>query len=422
MAQMPEDRSRPTVRRAAIAFVLVTVLLDMLALGMIAPVLPKLVIHFQGGDTARAAKIYGLFNTVWALMQFVFAPLLGALSDRYGRRPVILLSNLGLGIDYIVMALSPNLAWLFVGRTLSGITTATVPAASAYIADVTPPEKRAGAFGMIGAAFGLGFILGPALGGLLGAINPRLPFWVAGGFSLANFAYGLFVLPESLPAERRAPFAWRRANPVGSLTLLRSHPELLGLAAATFLTSVAHDVLPSTFVLYSTYRYGWDERIVGLTLAGVGICYAIVQGGLVGRIVSGIGERSALLTGLFFGIAGFTIYGLAKTGLVFWIGIPLMSLWGISGPASQGLMTRRVSPSEQGQLQGAIGSLRGIAGLIGPGLFTFSFANSIDPRRGWDLPGAPFLLASLLLAGAMALAWRVTRVAKCESRKPKAEV
>jgi len=393
-----------------VVFIFVTVLLDMMALGMIAPVLPKLVITFQGGDTAGAAKIYGLFGTVWALMQFLFAPVLGALSDRYGRRRVILLSNFGLGLDYILMALSPTLSWLFVGRVISGITAACIPTAGAYIADVTPPEKRAAAFGLMGAAFGVGFILGPALGGLLGGINPRLPFWVAAGFSLVNAMYGLFILPESLPPERRAKFLWSRANPVGSLTLLRSHPELLGLAAANFLSYVAHEVLPSTFVLYSTYRYGWNERMVGLTLAGVGVCYGVVQGALVGPIVARIGERRALLIGLFFGVVGFALYGLATTGALFWIGIPLMSLWGLSGPAAQGLMTRCVNQSEQGQLQGANSSLRGISGLIGAGLFTLTFASFISEHRTWHLPGAPFLLASLLLGGALILAWRVTRI------------
>ena len=235
-AKLAEGNSAAAPRRAAVAFIFVTVVLDMLALGMIVPVLPKLVIQFLGGDTAHAARIYGLFGTVWALMQFVFAPLLGALSDRCGRRPIVLLSNFGMGLDYIVMALAPTLNWLFAGRVVSGITAASIPTAGAYIADVTPPEKRAAAFGLIGAAFGIGFVLGPALGGLLGAVNPRLPFWVAGGLSLANAMYGLFVLPESLPVERRAGFAWQRANPVGALNLLRSHPELFGLAAANLLS------------------------------------------------------------------------------------------------------------------------------------------------------------------------------------------
>jgi DHA1 family tetracycline resistance protein-like MFS transporter len=388
-------------RRAALVFIFITIVLDMLAVGMIVPVLPNLVASFLGGDTAKAARMYGLFGTVWALMQFVFAPVLGTMSDRFGRRPIVLLSNFGLGLDYILMALAPTLTWLFVGRVISGITAASVPAASAYIADVTPEEKRAKAFGMLGAAFGLGFIIGPAAGGLLGNISPRLPFWVAAALSLVNAMYGLFVLPESLGREKRASFSWKRANPVGSLKLLRSHRELFGLAGATFLSALAHESLPNTFVLYADHRYGWTTRTVGFALATVGICYGLVQGAFVGRIVGRLGERMALIVGLLFGAIGFAIYGFAAFGWIFWLGIPLMSIWGISGPAAQGMMCRRVSPSEQGQLQGAIGSLRGISGMLGPGLFTLTFAAFIGPWRNWNLPGSPFFLSSILLFGAM---------------------
>jgi len=238
---MPEPDHTATPRRAALVFIFITVVLDMLALGMIVPVLPKLVEDFVGGNTARAAEIYGLFGTVWALMQFVFSPVLGALSDRFGRRPVILLSNFGLGLDYIVMALAPDVSWLFVGRVISGITSASTSTAYAYIADVAPPEKRAAGFGMLSAAFGLGFVVGPAIGGVLGNIDPRLPFWVAAGFSFLNYMYGLLVLPESLSMERRERFSWRRANPMGSLKLLRSHRELFGLAIVNFIGSIAHE-------------------------------------------------------------------------------------------------------------------------------------------------------------------------------------
>src|ERR1043166_2737012 len=245
----------PKGRSAALAFIFVTVVLDVLAMGVIIPVLPKLVENFLKGDTARAAAIYGLFGTTWAAMQFVFAPVLGVLSDRYGRRRVILASNFGLGLDYIVMAIAPTLGWLFVGRIFSGITGASFTTAYAYIADVTPSEKRAASYGMLGAAFGLGFVLGPAFGGLLGGINPRLPFWVAAGLTLVNAMYGLFVLPESLPLDRRRPVNWKRANPIGSLKLLRSHHELFGLATVLFIFYLAHQVLPSVFVLYTSYRY-----------------------------------------------------------------------------------------------------------------------------------------------------------------------
>jgi DHA1 family tetracycline resistance protein-like MFS transporter len=409
-----EKQLPQTTRRAAVAFIFVTVALDMLALGMVIPVLPKLVESFVGGDTAHASEIFGLFATAWALMQFVFSPLLGAMSDRFGRRPIVLVSNFGLGADYILMALAPSLSWLFVGRVISGIAAASVSTSFAYIADVTPAEKRAASFGLVSAAFGLGFILGPALGGLLGAVDPRMPFWVAALLSLINAMYGLFVLPESLPQERRMSFAWRRANPVGSLVLLRSHRELIGLAAVNFLANLAHVVLPSVTVLYASYRYGWDNAVMGLTLAAVGVCAIIVQVSVIGPFVKRFGERGALLTGLISGAAGFAVYGLAPTGPLFWAGIPVMALWGLSGAAAQGLMTSRVDASQQGQLQGANGSITAIANLIGPSIFTLTFAYVIGPARDWHLPGAPFLLAMLLLIASALLAWRVTRTGLVE--------
>ena len=405
----PDAGAPAAPRRAAVAFIFVTVVLDVLALGVVIPVLPKLVEGFLGGNTARAAEIFGLFGTVWALMQFFMSPVLGALSDRFGRRPVILFSNFGLGLDYVVMALAPTLSWLFVGRVISGITGASFTTAGAYIADVTPPEKRSAGYGMLGAAFGLGFVLGPALGGLLGGINPRLPFWVAACLTLLNATYGLFVLPESLTKETRRPFSWRRANPVGSLTLLRSHHELFGLSAVYILFYLAHQSLPSVFVLYTGYRYHWGEETVGLTLAGVGICGIVVQGGLVRRIVAAIGERRTLLTGLACGVAGFVAFGSAPTAGLLWAGVPVFAFMGLFGPAAQGLMTRRVAPNEQGQLQGANSSLMGLAGLVGPFLFTLTFAHFIREGASVHLPGAPYLLAASLLVVAWMLAWKVTR-------------
>ena len=401
------DPTAPGPRRAAFAFVFVTVLLDMFAIGIIIPVLPKLVEDFMGGNTARAAIVYGVFGTAWALMQFLFSPMLGSLSDRFGRRPIILLSNFGLGLDYILMALAPSIRWLFVGRVISGITAASVSTAGAYIADVTPPAERAAKFGLLGAAFGAGFVIGPALGGVLGGISPRLPFWVAAGLSLANGMYGLFVLPESLKREQRMPFSWRKANPVGALKLLRSHHELWGLAGVTFLSNLAHVALPSVAVLYMSYRYNWDINQVGLLLAGVGVCSIIVQGFLVGRVVKAIGERQTILVGLVSGAIGFTIQAMAPNGAVYAVGVVVMSLWGLMGPALQGWMTRLVSPSEQGQLQGANSSLLGISALIGPMLFTYTFSTFIAAHRDWHLPGAPFLLSAILLVSSLAVALRV---------------
>jgi DHA1 family tetracycline resistance protein-like MFS transporter len=322
----------------------------------------------------------------------------------------VLISNFGLGLDYVLMALAPNLWWLFAGRVISGISAATIATSYAYVTDVTPAEQRAAKFGMLGAAFGLGFVLGPALGGMLGAIDPRLVFWVAAALSLLNGLYGLFVLPESLPREKRVAFEWRRANPVGSLQLLRSHPELSGLAVAEFLAAVAHVVLPSVWVLYAGYRYGWDERAVGLSLAVVGICAIVVQAGLVGPVVKALGERRALMFGLAGGIAGFMVMGLAETGLVFSLGIPLLALWGIANPAISSLMTRHVAATEQGQLQGANSSIQGIANLVGPFVFTLTFAWSIGGGRDAHMPGAVFILAAAMLVGAGAIAWHATRL------------
>ena len=341
-------------------------------------------------------------------MQFVFSPVQGMLADRFGRKPIILLSNFGLGLDYVLMALAPTLWWLFAGRIISGICSASISTAYAYVADVTPADERAARFGLIGVAFGAGFVLGPALGGLAGKVDPRLPFWIAAALSLGNGLYGLLILPESLPLDRRTPFAWQRANPVGSLVLLRSHPGLTTLAMVNFLSSLAHASLPTISVLYMMYRYQWDERIVGLTMTGVGLCAMIVQGTLIRPAISRFGERMALIIGLTFGIGGFSLFGLASNGVIFWLGIPVLSLWGLASAASLGLMSGRVGPTEQGQLQGANASLMGVANLVGPSLFTQVFAISIG-AGAWHLPGAPYLLAALLLAMALAVAVHATQ-------------
>ncbi len=384
-------------QKASVIFIFITILLDMLALGVIVPVLPKLIEEFVGGDASKAAQMIGIFGTVWALMQFVFSPILGVLSDRVGRRPVVLISNFGLGLDYLLMALAPTLSWLFVGRVISGITSASIAAASGYIADVTPAEKRSGAFGMIGMAFGVGFILGPAIGGFFGEINPRLPFAVAGALSLINALYGFFVLPESLAPENRRPFSWRRANPVGSINLLASNARLYALSEINFLISITHVIFPSVMVLYMSYRYGWTTRTVGFMLAAVGLSNGIVQGALVAPVVKRWGERRILLVGLLFGVIGFLISGLASVDTWFWLGVPFLALWGLGNAVIQGMMSQEVGADQQGHLQGAIGSLRGIAELIGPAVFSFTFAYFIKPERAFAVPGAPFFLAGFLM-------------------------
>ncbi len=397
------------VRRAALAFVFITVLLDILAFGMIIPVLPHLIASFLGGDISRAAIIHGIFASCFMVMQFLFSPVQGALSDRFGRRPVILMSNLGLGLDFILMAVAQTLPLLFIGRVLSGITSASFSTANAYIADVTPPEKRAAAYGKLGMAFGIGFVLAPAIGGLLGDVHPRLPFWIAAGLSIANFCYGLLVLPESLPADRRTPFSWKRANPIASLNFLSHHPEVFALAGVVFLMQLAHIVYPSTFVLYADYRFGWGSKMVGITLGLVGILSAVVQGGLISRFIKRFGERRTLYIGLVAGTLGFFLYGLAPTGYWFWAAMPIAALWGVSMPAAQALMTRQVDPHEQGRLQGAVVSLASVAGIFGPSLFTRVFADVTSSGLHTAWAGVTFWMAGLMLGLAGLLAWRATR-------------
>lgn len=407
----PNSSAAPpeTASRAAFVFIIVTVALDFLAFGIIAPVLPNLIVQFEGGSIARAAALTGYFAFAWGTMQFLFSPILGAWSDRYGRRPVILISCLGLGLDYILMALAPTVGWLFLGRILSGITTSNISTAFAYITDVTPPEKRAKNFGYLSAAFGLGFVIGPAVGGLLGHYSLRLPFWVAAGLSLANALYGFFILPESLPPERRAKSAWHMANPLGSLNLLRSHPQLGGLAAVTTLYYLAHQALPSVFVLYAAYRYGWTARDVGLALAGIGVCIAIVSGGLVGPIVKRFGERRSLVAGLACGVIGFLGFGYSWRGWATFLFLPFVALWGIASPAMQSLMSQRVDPTSQGKLQGALNSIRAITGMFAPLIFTQIFAFSISPGVRFHVPGSAYYLAALLLFLSMLSGAYVTR-------------
>ena len=406
--------------RAAFAFILITICFDFLAFGIIAPILPNLIIQFEGGNIARAATITGYFAFIWATMQFVFSPLLGAWSDRFGRRPVILLSCFGLGFDYILMAVSPTLAWLFLGRVISGITTSNISTAFAYITDVTPPEQRAKKFGWLSAAFGLGFVIGPFVGGFLGNHNLRLPFWVAAGLSLANAVYGFFILPESLPPERRAKSAWHMANPLGSLSLLRSHPELAGLSVVCTLYYLAHQALPSVFVLYGDYRYSWTPKQVGFVLAAVGVGIAVVTGGLVSPLVKKLGERRVLIMGLTFGVLAYLGFGASPTGSLFVASIPLIALWSVAGPTMQSVMSRCVDPTSQGKLQGAINSIRSLTGMFGPLMFTQVFATAISPRIAHHIPGAPFYLAALLMAGCAAIAAYVTRTDAPPSHEPPA--
>jgi DHA1 family tetracycline resistance protein-like MFS transporter len=393
-------------KQAAIPFILVTCLLDMLGIGIIIPVLPKLVTSLYGGNISEGSAIFGWFAASYALMQFVFAPILGNLSDTYGRRPIILLSLLGAGLDYLFMALAPTWRWLFVGRVIAGITGANITAANAYVADVSPPELRARNFGLIGACFGVGFILGPAFGGVLGGYGLRLPFMAAAALNLCNALYGFFVLPESHEKENRRPFQWRRANPFAALRSLNRFPVVLGLAATIALERLAHDALPSTWVLYTTYRFNWTELHNGLSLALVGIMYALVSGGLTGLMVKKLGERRSIIIGLMIMSLTFLVYGLASQDWMLYAGIMFGSLGGISSPAIQALISKMTPATEQGAVQGVLSSIQSIAAILGPLMATNLFGYFTSESAPVRLPGAAFLASAFLVALGVALAIR----------------
>ena len=407
--QAAVGRARPT-RQAAFGFIFASALMNSVSFGIMIPILPNLIKQFTGGDTAAAAEWTLLFGATWGLMQFFFGPILGMLSDRVGRRPVLLISFFGLGVDFLFMAFAPTLWWLYLGRILNGMTAASFSTAGAYLADVTAPDKRARAFGMLQSAFSFGFIIGPTVGGLLGQHNLRLPFIAAAAITAVNWLYGLLILPESLAPERRLKaFDWKRANPVGSLGLLRSHPGLLGLVGVVFLFQLSQVVLPTVFVLYMTYRYGWSPRILGFTFLLTGVLGVLVQMFTVGPIVAKLGERRTVLLGAAIGAAGFFWYGWAPHGWLYLAGAPIFAFSALMMPGLQGLMTRRVPPNQQGQLQGANQSLQGIASILGPIVFGETFAWSLRHDATLHSPGLAIYLAGGLLVLAFLLALRTAR-------------
>lgn len=393
-------------RRAGLGFIFVALLIDILGLGLIAPIMPQLIGSFEGVNLSFASSFYGLLIAVYALMSFVFASAIGSLSDRFGRRPVILLSVLGLGLDYVIIALAPTLAWLVVGRILAGIFGAIETTAFAYVADISAPEKRAQNFGLLGAAFGVGFIVGPLLGGLLGSIDLRLPFWVAAGLAFLNVLYGFFVLPESLAPKYRRPFSWSRANPVGALFALRRFPSVLGLVSVYALINLALGGLISVWVLYTNYRYGWDAAEVGISLAVVGVTSAVVQGALVGPVVARLGEARTALLGLAFATLSYALYGLANQGWIVYVLIGVAAFGGLAAPAIQAVISQQVPPDEQGLLQGALAGLTNLTSVIGPPVTAGLFAYFVSPGAPFALPGAAFFLCALLSLTALLMARR----------------
>ncbi len=396
-------------RKPALVFIFITLFLDIFGVGLVIPILPKLVESLQGGNVAAASHTVGALASLYGLMQFVFAPILGSLSDQFGRRPVILSSLLGSGLDYLLLAFAPTLPWFFIGRAINGISGANITAATAYIADISPPEKRAANFGIIGAAFGLGFIAGPAVGGLLGNHDLRLPFLVAAGMTLVNWLYGWFVLPESLAPENRREFSWKRANPLGSLAALKRHPVVAGLSISFFLQKLSEYSLHATWVLYTGYRYGWTSGQVGLSLATVGLTAAIVQGGLTRRIIPALGEVLSLKSGLIVAGLAMAGYGFATEGWMIYALLVVGSMGGIAGPAMQGLISCSTPANEQGAVQGALASLGSVAAFIAPLIGTGLFGYFISDTAPAHLPGAPFWLGGLLTFSALAVALKTLK-------------
>lgn len=402
--------------RHALLFIFLTVLIDVTGLGIIMPVIPELIQNLTGRTIDDAAIIGGRLVFVYALMQFVAAPVVGGLSDRFGRRPLLLLSLLGFSVDYLIMGVAPVVGLLFVGRALAGVFGATYSTAGAYIADVSSKEKRAQNFGLIGAAFGIGFIVGPVIGGVLGQLGPRAPFFAASALAFANLVYGFIVLPETLKPENRRAFDWKRANPLGNLYHMRLHPAVLGMLLAIFLFQLGHQVYPNVWSYYSIERFGWEDIHVGLSLGAVGVASAIVQGGLTRVVMPRFGETRVLYFGLTLAILSYLGFGLATRGWMVFAWIPIAGLAGLAGPAMQGLTANRVPDNAQGELQGAIASLTSLSAIIAPMLLTSIFARYSGPDATVYLPGAPFLIAAFLtvlgLGAAVRALSRRTRVVR----------
>jgi DHA1 family tetracycline resistance protein-like MFS transporter len=380
-----------------LTFIFITVLIDVIGLGIIIPVIPDLLRELTGKGLSEAAAYSGWLNLTYGLMQFLFSPILGGLSDRYGRRPVLLISLLGLGLDYIFLAFSPSIAWLFVGRIIAGISGASFTTATAYIADISPPEKRSQNFGLVGAAFGLGFIIGPAIGGFCGEFGTRVPFVVAATFSLLNFLYGYFVLPESLPLTSRRKFEWKRANPVGSLAHLRRYPVISGLIVSLVLLYIASHAVQSNWSFYTMLKFSWDKKMVGISLSIVGALIAVVQGGLIRKIIPLLGQKNSIYVGLILYVIGFLLFSVASSGWMMLVFLIPYCLGGICGPALQGVMSSEVPADEQGELQGALTGLMSLTNMLGPLIMNNLFSYFTGPNAPIYFPGAPFILGAILV-------------------------
>ena len=391
---------------AALGFIFITVLVDVIGLGIIIPIVPKLIENLTGLGISEASKYGGFLVFSFALMQFIFSPVLGALSDKFGRRPILLLSLFGLGLDYIFHAFAPTIAWLFAGRLIAGIMGASFTTATAYIADISTPEKRSQNFGLIGAAFGLGFIIGPIIGGVASKFGTNVPFFIAAGLTLLNVIYGYFILPESLSLENRREFNWKRANPIGSLKQLKKYPVVSGLIASLLLLFIASHSVQSNWTYYTMFKFQWTPEIVGYSLAVVGLLIAFVQGFLIRKVIPKFGENKTIYFGMAFYILGLILFGLAPKGWMMFLFLIPYCLGGIAGPALQGIISKQVPDNEQGELQGALTSLMSLTAIIGPLVMNNLFAYATNKNSLIYLPGASFYLGAVLMIIAVFLTYK----------------
>ncbi len=392
-------------RKAAVSFIFITLLIDVMGWGLIIPVMPKLISELKGIPVNEASSYGALLLSVYAITQFLFAPVIGNLSDKYGRRPVLLSSMLGFGIDYIFLALAPTYGWLFVGRIIAGFTGASFTTAAAYIADVSTAETRAKNFGMIGAAFGLGFVIGPALGGLLAGFGVRAPFYAAAGLCLLNALYGYFVLPESLDKEHRRPFEWKRANPLGSLKFLQKTPGIGGLAICYFLIYLAAQAVQGNWNFFTIYRFSWSEKMVGISLAVVGLLVGAVQAGLTRVVNPKLGNEKSIYLGLFLYTVGLVLFAFATEGWMMFAFLVPYCLGGIAGPSLQATLAQHVAPNQQGELQGALTGLMSLTTIIGPLMMNNLFTFFTSEKAPFHFPGVSFLLAAIFMFCSLIIAW-----------------
>lgn len=396
-------------KNAGVFFILVTILFDCIGFGIIIPIMPDLIQELTGSSLSKASEYGGIMLTVYSLMMFACSPILGSLSDKVGRRPVLLLSLFGMAIDYFFLSFAHTITLLFIGRIIAGMCGASITTASAYIADVSTPEKRAQNFGLIGAAFGLGFIIGPVIGGVFGEMGTRIPFMIAGGLSLLNWLYGYFILPESLKKENRRPFEWKRANPIGAFLQLKRYPTLIGLLAALLILYIAAQSTQTVWAYYTKEKFDWNKTWVGYSLGFVGLTVAIVQGGLIRIIIPKIGQKKSIMLGLSLYVLGFVLFAFATKGWMMFAFMVPYALAGITGPAMQGIISTQVKPDEQGELQGIMTGFMSLASIIGPTLMSYLFAHFTNAKNNIYFPGAPFIMGALLTCVSIVICYRTLK-------------